>query len=73
MLQRLLKKLGWVKERRRALDQMELKLRRMRRLARKAQQPDMEPEVRKTIEKEFNRLQEEVKELDEKSKSEKEN
>ena len=60
----------WIAYRLKTLDQMELKLRRMRRIAIKFRDGKVDSKKRETLEKEFHKLQAEVDEMDEKSKNE---
>ncbi len=68
----LIKKLlDYIKLRLNILDRIELKLRRMKKIAVILSEDNVKEEKRKELEAEFNRLNDEVNDLDEKSKAEK--
>ena len=59
----------WIAYRLNILDQMELKLRRMRRIAEKFRDGKVDPKKKENLEREFHRLKAEVDEMDENSKN----
>lgn len=56
--------LSWTQQRQEALDQMELKLRRMRRIAREAMAPGVSKVTQEGLNQELKRLESEVQHLD---------
>ena len=58
----------WIQYRLKNLDQIELKLRRMKRIAVKFRDGRVDPKKQEALEEEFHKLKKEVEELDESSK-----
>lgn len=56
--------LSWIQQRQEALDQIELKLRRMRRIAREAMEPGVSKGTQEGLNQELKRLEAEVQHLD---------
>lgn len=56
--------LSWIQQRQEALDQIELKLRRMRKIAREAMEPGVSKSVQEGLNQELKRLETEVQHLD---------
>ena len=56
--------LSWIQQRQEALDQIELKLRRMRRIAREAMEPGVNKGTQEGLNQELKRLESEVQHLD---------
>ena len=59
----------WIAYRLNMLDQMELKLRRMRRIAEQFRDGKVDPKKRETLDREFHRLKAEVDKMDKDSKN----
>lgn len=60
--------LSWIGQRQEALDQMELKLRRMRKIAREAMEPGVSKGTQEALNQELQRLEKEVQHLDQVSR-----